>query len=347
MPRALSLDLFLTSPGFETALLAEAGRGHTVSTGLVAMEPRPLTETDYVFARQVLPEAIAVCEPSVERLADAVATELIARADQLEVPLTLHVFVGDVDHREMPALSSRATLLERTLTERLRFRRRRLHRRLTIGPGGVLIQVLLAEPSVAWLSVDTTGAPSPPIGAGWPVRFPAGRASVPIDRTAPSTAYLKLAEAFAWMDRPPRAGEVAVDLGASPGGWTHVAVQHGMRVISVDRAPLAPELMAHPSVAHTVRDAFRFHPPEPVDWLVCDVIAAPDRSLALLSEWTASRRTRRLVLHLKFKGELDYGRAQEPLAILAESGYGYRRVKHLYHDKNEVTVLASLSPEGV
>ena len=40
-------------------------------------------------------------------------------------------------------------------------------------------------------------------------------------------------------------------------------------------------------------DAFKFVPEAPVDWLLCDVIAAPERSVALVLDWVRQRRCRR------------------------------------------------------
>ena len=42
--------------------------------------------------------------------------------------------------------------------------------------------------------------------------------------------------------------------------------------------------MRSPQVQFRPGDAFRFQPPRPVDWLLCDVIAAPERTAALLLE---------------------------------------------------------------
>jgi 23S rRNA (cytidine2498-2'-O)-methyltransferase len=43
-----------------------------------------------------------------------------------------------------------------------------------------------------------------------------------------------------------------------------------------------------------------------VDWLLCDVIAAPGRSIELLMNWVRQRWARRFVVTVKFKGHADY-----------------------------------------
>jgi 23S rRNA C2498 (ribose-2'-O)-methylase RlmM len=61
------------------------------------------------------------------------------------------------------------------------------------------------------------------------------------DKATPSRAYAKLVEAKLRLGRAIRAGETCVDLGASPGSWTYVAVTRGARVIRTScSGPLVP-----------------------------------------------------------------------------------------------------------
>ena len=57
------------------------------------------------------------------------------------------------------------------------------------------------------------------------------------------------------------------------------------QVVAVDRSPLRDDLMHHARVEFRPGDAFGFEPPRAVDWLLCDVIAAPERTAALLLAW--------------------------------------------------------------
>jgi 23S rRNA (cytidine2498-2'-O)-methyltransferase len=66
-------------------------------------------------------------------------------------------------------------------------------------------------------------------------------------------------------------------------------------------------------------DAFRFQPARPVDWLLCDVIAAPERTTELLLEWLRRGWCRQFVVTLKVgKGQAtgDEPHATEVLAGL-------------------------------
>lgn len=42
-----------------------------------------------------------------------------------------------------------------------------------------------------------------------------------------------------------------------------------------------------------------------MDWLLCDVIAAPERSIELLLTWLREKRCRQFVVTIKFKGTAD------------------------------------------
>ncbi|MGI4976635.1 MAG: SAM-dependent methyltransferase, partial [Janthinobacterium lividum] len=151
----------------------------------------------------------------------------------------------------------------------------------------------------------------------------------------PSRAYLKLWEACAvWRDWP-RAGQTCLDLGASPGGWTWAIASLGAGVVAVDRAPLADKVAAMPGVAMLRESAFALEPEAvaPVDWLFSDIIAYPERLLALVSRWIASGRVARVVCTVKFQGETDHAAAEGFAAIPGG------RLVHLFHNKHELTFL--------
>ena len=151
------------------------------------------------------------------------------------------------------------------------------------------------------------------------------------DRTGPpNRAYLKLWEALTRLGAWPAPGDDCVDLGAAPGGWTSVLASLGARVEAVDRAALDPAVAAMPGVVARAGDAFGVTP-RPVDWLVCDVIAYPARSLELLRAWLPVAR--RVACTLKFQGETDHEAAEAAAALPGV------QVVHLWHNKHELTVM--------
>ena len=64
----------------------------------------------------------------------------------------------------------------------------------------------------------------------------------------PNRAYLKLWEALTLLEKHPKPGDTALDLGASPGGWTYVMHSLGATVTAVDKAPLEPRIATLPGI---------------------------------------------------------------------------------------------------
>jgi 23S rRNA (cytidine2498-2'-O)-methyltransferase len=189
-------------------------------------------------------------------------------------------------------------------------------------------------------------APTAPLGA-WTLLAPdmmlasAGKTSpfvngecrVVEDRVGPpSRAYLKLWEACTRIGAWPLAGETCLDLGASPGGWTWAAAALGATVTAVDKAPLAPRVAAMPGVTWREGSAFA-EPTAPVDWLLSDVIAYPDRLLAMVERWIAADAAGRIVCTVKFQGATDHAAAAGFAAIPGG------RLLHLFHNKHELTFV--------
>ena len=166
--------------------------------------------------------------------------------------------------------------------------------------------------------------------------FPNGEVRFVEDREGPpNRAYLKLWEALTLAERWPQAGETCLDLGASPGGWSHVLANLGARVISVDKAELDPKVTALPNVEVRVQSAFALEPSEvgAVDWLFSDVVCYPERLHALIGKWLSSGLCRNAVCTVKFQGPTDF-EAQAKFAALPG------RLVHLHHNKHELTWIA-------
>jgi 23S rRNA (cytidine2498-2'-O)-methyltransferase len=168
--------------------------------------------------------------------------------------------------------------------------------------------------------------------------FPNGEVRFVEDRTAPpSRAYLKLWEALTLLGEKPGPGEICLDLGSSPGGWSWVLQQLGARVISVDKAPLEPRIAALPGIEFRQQSAFALDPLEigGIDWLFSDVVCYPARLLALVERWLAAGTCRRFVCTLKFQGPTDHETARRFAAIPGS------RLLHLHHNKHELTWIRS------
>jgi 23S rRNA (cytidine2498-2'-O)-methyltransferase len=301
------------------------------------------------FARQTLPDPEPLAATSVSTWARAAADRLLPRlaARAPDAPWRLHVLrVGDP--ASQPG-TRRAALIEAALLAELKERRRRVLRarvpdpQTPRAPGEAIAQVALATPASGWLSFaegDEVHRLRRVLS-----RFPGGACEVPEDRRPPARAYRKLLETEARWSRRIAPGETCADLGASPGSWSWVALQRGARVTAVDRAPLRADLMQHASLSFVRGDAFRWLPDAPIDWLLCDVIAEPRRSVELLARWLDARACRRFVLTVKLKGEGGDAVLQDLAAVLAGA-----RVEHVVRrldtNGNEVTAWGESAEAG-
>lgn len=167
--------------------------------------------------------------------------------------------------------------------------------------------------------------------------FAGGQVLLAEDKNPPARAYRKLREALLYLGLTPSTQQTWVDLGASPGSWSYDALQAGAQVWAIDRSPLRADLMQHPYLNFIQHDAFTFVPERPVDVLVCDVIAYPQRSVALLRTWLEKGWCRFFVVTLKFKGAPDMEAVATCKALLAQYAEPYW-MRQLCNNKNEMTV---------
>ena len=103
----------------------------------------------------------------------------------------------------------------------------------------------------------------------------------------PSRAYLKLWESFTLLPKRPGPGDLCLDLGSAPGGWTWVLASLGAQVFSIDKAPLAPQVDHMPGVSHCIGSGFALDPRHAgaVDWLFSDMICYPDMLYEVICRW--------------------------------------------------------------
>ncbi|HEY5958620.1 MAG TPA: SAM-dependent methyltransferase [Polyangiaceae bacterium] len=164
--------------------------------------------------------------------------------------------------------------------------------------------------------------------------FPNGEVEFVEDRHAPpSRAYLKLWELFTVTLRQPRKGELCLDLGSSPGGWTWVLASLGARVKSVDKAPLEARVAGMTGVRFVQQSAFAIEPEThpAVDWLFSDVICYPSRLLEYIERWIHAGKAKNIVCTLKFQGDTDHETARRFASIPGS------RLMHLHHNRHELT----------
>jgi len=356
--RALSGLLCWCRPGFEPELAAELGE----RAGYAGRGGYPRAERDSGFvifvepdgqdshgAAGELPVAVAQASPIFARQSLRLLAELrdIDPADRIaplldvlgpapESPRYGSVLVEHADSDAGKPLSGLARALTNALRPALRKagwltrddqpRRRRLHVGLLAGN-----HLLLAE---------SAGADS----AAWPGGIPRLR----MHADAPSRSALKLDEALQVLLTPDererwlKPGMRAADLGAAPGGWSWVLARQHLRVISIDNGPMAETAMATGVIEHLRADGFQWHPREPLDWMVCDMVEQPRRVAARMAEWFREGWCRRAIFNLKLPMKKRWDETRLCLDLFAEqAGMPLAiRARQLYHDREEITVYA-------
>ena len=106
-------------------------------------------------------------------------------------------------------------------------------------------------------------------------------------------------------------------------------------------------LMESGLVEHRRVDGFVFQPPRAVDWMVCDMVEQPRRVAELVARWLERRWCRRAMFNLKLPMKKRYDEVQLCFSILREAARAkpdslILRAKQLYHDREEITVMATL-----
>ena len=119
-----------------------------------------------------------------------------------------------------------------------------------------------------------------------------------------------------------------------------VVADRGARVVSFDRSPLRDDLMASELVEFVKGDAFRYTPDAPVDWLLCDVAAVPERAIEMLDAWLTEKHCRRFCVTLKLKGDDPFSPVDAARTMLARHAVR-ATVRQLGANKNELTVYGS------
>jgi len=165
--------------------------------------------------------------------------------------------------------------------------------------------------------------------------FPDGEVRFVEDHSnPPSRAYLKLWELFTLMpEAMPAPGQLCLDLGAAPGGWTYVLASIGARVFAIDKAPLAANVRAMRNVESCVGSGFGLDPRHAgaVDWFFSDMICYPERLYEVVTRWLSLGECRRFVCTLKCQGETDHASIERFSALPGS------KVIHLSCNKHELT----------
>jgi 23S rRNA (cytidine2498-2'-O)-methyltransferase len=139
----------------------------------------------------------------------------------------------------------------------------------------------------------------------------------------------------------------ALDLGASPGGWTRILRQHGLQVWSVDPADLHLTLASDPEVHHIRSTAGPFLATTDLtfDVVVNDMRMAPELSSQLMLDAARTLRVGGMIIvTLKLTPHHPVEAIDRALTALRR-WYDIDLVRQLHHNRHEVTIVGTRRAE--
>ncbi len=226
--------------------------------------------------------------PDTEQLAEALL-EL-----QLPVPLCLHVAERERFRDDAAPKDHHAGAVAARIDAALRARLPSLFRASTRAePGELVIDVVVGEsdePLLLGAHLHTSDRERSP--------HPGGVYVYDVPEDAPSRAFRKIEECRLAFALPIRAGDVAVELGAAPGGAAYALLRQGVRVIGIDPAEMDPVVVSFtgPGGAQLTHVQLRMNAvdlqtlPREAQWLLLDVHLAPHVALREVSRFLAHYR---------------------------------------------------------
>jgi 23S rRNA (cytidine2498-2'-O)-methyltransferase len=298
---------------------------------------RKLALKELVFAREMFVLLSAIKMAGVEDRASAVLEALLPHQESFGLAGELRVETPDTN--EANQLSKFCRKFAVPLRQSLRKAELLSNKPLAKRP---LLHVMFVNSAHALTGYSYSYNQTPYAGGILRLRMP---------KDGPSRSTLKLDEAFQVFvpeeerDKRIQAGMRAVDLGAAPGGWTYQLVRRGMMVQAVDNGPMADSLMETGQVQHIKEDGFKFRPKRRnINWLVCDMVEKPARVGELMTRWLLDEFCQEAIFNLKLPMRQRYAAVKEYLQQITEQlqTEGTKpfeiQAKHLYHDREEITV---------
>lgn len=336
------LNLFVGRPEFSAALrdelIAGGATARIVVPGLVAGDRRP--PQPLMFEHQRLPEAGFIPIASLKPIADATWHAVMGTVLAAQHRWTVHAWALPNDQQaRVDGVAHTLLRLARKLGPRLDDLHRPPHRAEKMND--VLVLQLCLTPEGLWHST----APMSDLSC----RQPGGAVRMKDDPQAPSRSYLKMEEAFYRLGEWPTPGQRVVDLGAAPGGWTLAFAKRGCHVIAVDNGPLKLPAPGPDwgTIEHRTTDGLTFMLPPgtpPVDWLVADMLVPPARATDMLRAWLQGPSMRRWVINIKLPQGPPLAALRPLQQLLAQHNEFRSSFRHLYHDREEITLLGQGTP---
>jgi 23S rRNA (cytidine2498-2'-O)-methyltransferase len=171
--------------------------------------------------------------------------------------------------------------------------------------------------------------------------WPGGRVKLAKPKGQISRAEFKLEELFRTGAVTLPEGGKALDLGASPGGWSRILLERGFEVWAVDPGDLDRRLADRPALHHirTTAGPFLAQDTERFDLVVNDMRMAPQLSASIMNSAAGHMAPEGLgIMTVKLQ-------PNEPLPVVRETFRLLRRAwqivfaRQLHHNRNEITVV--------
>jgi 23S rRNA (cytidine2498-2'-O)-methyltransferase len=207
----------------------------------------------------------------------------------------------------------------------------------TAQPGELVADVIVADGEPAWLGLHRHDDRH--------LAGPGGAIAVDVPAEAPSRAYAKIEEAIAWAHLPVERGQVALEIGAAPGGAVLALARRGLEVWGVDSGDLAPAVLAQAGVHHLKMKvgALRWEQlPPKVDWLLVDVNLAPQVALHEVGRLMPrlKQTLRGAVITLKLNDLAFVDELPALVARIQQLGLQRVQLRHLPSNRREVCAVA-------
>ncbi len=301
---------------------------------------------DLIFARQMI-----VVSDLLENLdqKDRISPILATLQDCPRFTQSTDIFVETADTNEAKELSAFCRKFTVPLRQALKTQgalQFKAHKKADNKKCGVTLHCFFIANNACYVGYSYNHNHSPEFMGIMRLKFP------PL---APSRSTLKLEEAI--LTFIPKEQESqhfneqmqGVDLGACPGGWTYQLVKRGVFVYGVDHGRMAESLHETGRIEHCPEDGFKFKPKNPNKnhWLVCDMVEKPSRIALLISKWLTQGWCKETIFNLKLPMKKRYIEVMHCLKLieteLDKASLNYHiQAKHLYHDREEITVYIAL-----
>ncbi|MEU4283592.1 SAM-dependent methyltransferase [Nocardiopsis dassonvillei] len=174
--------------------------------------------------------------------------------------------------------------------------------------------------------------------------WPGGRVRLSKHKALISRAELKLEEAIKVLGVQFPSDGTAVDLGASPGGWTNVLRRSGLEVWAVDPGDIDGRLLGDPRVHHVRTTAGRFFASSDQRFAVVvnDMRMDPRLSCKVMLDAADRLRPGGLaVMTLKLGSSRPFTIVRNSLETLRKQ-YDVLHARQLQHNRHEITVVCRL-----